>query len=489
MSNTLKNNSYHILGLDVSANQKDLLKRSKEIINRLRIDDDPEYALDIGIYKNFRTESSVKEAVQRLQNPKKKIEEYFFWFQISDDNDEKAIEYLKNKDIDDAIKTWESASNSTTGKSYFYKKNLAILYCLLLSGNDDKKYLSESLVLWKDVIESDRFWTAFEKVYKLHDELSTSQEVTNHFRKNVVSQLSDIYTEIYQLHKNSEYINKFQETFNAQGEKTEKKILEPIYDVLNDAVEELEKLNVSADGVFDKKEAEKIQTLVKNIQEQLNKLIDLGLYEDSRTKVMRDRTANALRVIVLDLHNNLNETKAALGLIKIATSISGTDSFKMKIEQDLKTIQGNVDYQDKEDKYKKILDPIIEKVKSGDADQALVAINQYVYDPNTDEELKSILKEIKTSLEERITKHGKPIKSAPSMFTLNGCGTRIYGDTLYFVLLFIPIFPISRYKVTDVGGGQYSFHGKLDLHPWQKYWKWGMLAVIVIWIIYGSTQK
>jgi hypothetical protein len=47
MSNLIVNNAYRILGLDGSANQKDVLKRSKEIINRLKIDDYPEYTLDI----------------------------------------------------------------------------------------------------------------------------------------------------------------------------------------------------------------------------------------------------------------------------------------------------------------------------------------------------------------------------------------------------------------------------------------------------------
>lgn len=71
MMQTLKNNSYHVLGLDTSASQREILKRSKEIVNRLKIDDFPVYDLDLDIFENFRTEESVKEAVQKLSAPKK----------------------------------------------------------------------------------------------------------------------------------------------------------------------------------------------------------------------------------------------------------------------------------------------------------------------------------------------------------------------------------------------------------------------------------
>ena len=77
MSQTLKNNAYHILGLDTSASEKDILKRSKEIINRIKADENPTYEFDIGLFEDFRTEDAVKNALQELQAPKKRIKNYF----------------------------------------------------------------------------------------------------------------------------------------------------------------------------------------------------------------------------------------------------------------------------------------------------------------------------------------------------------------------------------------------------------------------------
>jgi hypothetical protein len=183
MSNTLKNNAYHILGLDVSASEKDISKRSKEILNRLLADDIPEYDLDIGMFSDFSTEDSVKDALQRLQSQKKKIKEYFFWLQIADSVDEQVLKFLKTKDYSNAIKTWQNVSDGDGTKNLLYKKNLAILYCLVLSVENNEEYLKDSLRAWGDLINSDKFWTSFSKIYRLHDEQTASEDVINDFRK------------------------------------------------------------------------------------------------------------------------------------------------------------------------------------------------------------------------------------------------------------------------------------------------------------------
>ncbi len=342
MSTILKNNAFHVLGLDTSASEKDILKRSKEILNRLRIDDIPEYDLDIGLFSDFRNEDSVKDALQRLQAPKKRIREYFFWFQIADSVDEQVLGLFKLKDYLNAIRTWETASENESTKGLFYKKNLAILFCLVLSVEDNREYLKSSLAAWKELIDSDKFWSSFSKVYRLHDEQTASEDIILEFKKHAVESLSDIYTELHQIHKNNDYINEFQKVFSVKSDKIEKSVLAPAYQAINRAVEGLEKMEVSKDGKFDKDESEAIKIHVASVQEELNKLIDLGLYEDSQTKIMRDRAANALRSIVIDLHNNLSELEKSKKLLEIAVSIAGTDSLKNKLKTELEQIEKNV---------------------------------------------------------------------------------------------------------------------------------------------------
>ncbi len=65
----------------------------------------------------------------------------------------------------------------------------------------------------------------------------------------------------------------------------------------------------------------------------------------------------------------------------------------------------------------------------------------------------------------------EPILNSPSLYTINGIGTTLYGaksfppdqrlqySILYFVFLYIPIFPLNRYVVEAVGNSQWKFYG------------------------------
>jgi len=91
-----------------------------------------------------------------------------------------------------------------------------------------------------------------------------------------------------------------------------------------------------------------------------------------------------------------------------------------------------------------------------------------------------------------------PIKSAPWLETMNGVGFTIYGSdeedsstrsyvtTYYFVFLWIPIFPIARYKVIPEGGG-YRFLGKRPLRTFDKIHLLVAIALLVWFIIYMAN--
>jgi hypothetical protein len=330
MQNLIQNNAYRILGLDITASQKDVLKRSKEIINRLKIDDHPKYEVDVYISDKIRNEDAVKDALRNLQSPRDSIKHYFFWFQVANTNDKKALAYFPDEEFSKAIEVWKSLSSSDSPSSLIYKKNLAILYCLLLTKSDTQKYLDNSLSLWKELTNSEKFWTAFLKAYNEENEQILEQNDLAQLKETIVKDLSDIYTGLSQANKNSDYIKDFQEIFGSYGEGTKKAVLQPAYKEINDNIAELMKLKLTNDDP----KMEEMEELISSMKKSLAKLRKMGLYDTSETKVARDHIAEAIRARAIDLHNDLNLFEESAKFIKIAKSISGTESFKSTLEGD-----------------------------------------------------------------------------------------------------------------------------------------------------------
>lgn len=274
MSNLIANNAYRILGLDGSANQKDILKRSKEIINRLKIDDYPEYTLDINLPEKFRTEESANDALKRLQNMKNNLNEYFFWFNIADTVDENAFEQLQYDDAasyDKAIQIWKNASNTENSIGLLYKKNLTLLYCLMLLNEENDDYLKESLSNWKEIIDSDKFWTAFEKSFAVNNDQTINSDIISDFRVNIVKHISDIYHDLHLQHGSKKYIKDFQDIFGTLGEKTEESLLKPIHQSIYDTIKKLDKIDLKQNNEDSNDETEKTKIECENCGNILEK--------------------------------------------------------------------------------------------------------------------------------------------------------------------------------------------------------------------------
>ena len=335
MTALFSKNAYNVLGLDSGASQKEISRRAKEIVNLLKIDEVSEYDTDLNVSGMVRSEASVKDALQKLSSPTKRISEYFFWFEIENEQDEKALALLQKESYDDALALWQSQSS----KSLTAKKNLAIASSVLLSATGLKKYLTLSLETWEDIIKSDKFWMHFEKVYALNDEVGTSKSALEKFRGETVDYLSDFYTDISQMKKDNSFYALFSKTFGVKGQKLQNDVIAPIFEKINDTSQKLHKLNISEDNIISPQEVMTLKRLVNKLRDCFQELKDLGLYEDTQSKVMRDKAAEAIRAVAVDLFINLSETSKSVALLKVAMSISGTPSLISKLKKDITDAQ------------------------------------------------------------------------------------------------------------------------------------------------------
>lgn len=339
MANLLKENAYHVLGLDTSANQRDIQRRAKEITAHLKVEDTPEYDLDLGIFENYRTENLVKDALQRLTSPKKYIKEFFFWFSNKDSVDESALAALKTRDFEKAIGIWQKSAEKNSGAALLHQKNLAILYCILLFRENNAEYLDSSLELWKSLIKSDKFWSTFSKLYKTQDELGSDQAIIDSWREQCANDIAEIYAQLGSAWGDNVFVSKSVNELSIRSKTADKEVFDPIYQNVIETVEKLESLEVSADGILDEEETRTIKELVTKLQDDFNKLVDLGVYEDSQSKTIRDQAASAIRTLVLDLHNNLSETDKSIALMNIAAKLVGTAGLASKIEHEIKVLE------------------------------------------------------------------------------------------------------------------------------------------------------
>src|SRR5262245_30557578 len=81
----------------------------------------------------------------------------------------------------------------------------------------------------------------------------------------------------------------------------------------------------------------------------------------------------------------------------------------------------------------------------------------------------------------------QPISGPPTLHTINGCGTFVYGQrdydsqtgsyvkTLCIVVLFVPILALRAYRVVNAQSGWY-FLGRVPLSGLARAWNFFMLA-------------
>lgn len=115
-----------------------------------------------------------------------------------------------------------------------------------------------------------------------------------------------------------------------------------------------------------------------------------------------------------------------------------------------------------------------------------------------DAKLKQKLRENLTIVEGNYKSLGdlEPIKSAPSLYTINGFGVTLYGNTdknpsdgsymatYYLVFFFVPVLPLARYRVIPTGGG-YRFLGKGPLRVFDKWHIAISLGLIALMFLKG----
>jgi len=102
-----KNNAFRVLGLTPEASFSDIMRRVDEIKVRHSVGADVSFPHDFAWMGAVdRSEESVTEALQRLENPSLRLKEELNWFLFVSDADKRAFEFLKEGKRKEAHEAW-----------------------------------------------------------------------------------------------------------------------------------------------------------------------------------------------------------------------------------------------------------------------------------------------------------------------------------------------------------------------------------------------
>ena len=323
MTNAIFNNAYGVLGLLPNATQNEIKRRVKELEKRLQIDEVPSFEYDFGIFNTLRNEKSIKAANDELSSIQRQILHSFFRVYVNSENHAQTLKTLTKSG--EGIREFYDSKDSW---DFISKKNFAIALSLYMC-----EYTTEDfcLKLWDELLNSQNHLLTFKKIF-LNDDENVSETHFDGLRERLINELSRVFSEVADKTGEESVLAKFIKKFGTQN--LDENIGKESFDELKKALGILEKLDISADGVYDDEEKATIKKCLKMFENGFERLKNLGLYDSSKCLQIRDLIVEKIRKHTLDLYKELYECEEALKLTEFATKIAGTQGMLHKVNEE-----------------------------------------------------------------------------------------------------------------------------------------------------------
>ena len=324
MKNAIFNNAYGVLGLLPNATQKELSRRVKELDKLLQIGEVPSYDYDFDTFKNLRNEKNIKAANDELASISRQILHSFFRVYVSSEIHANALQRLAQSG--EGIRDFYNSKDSW---DFISKKNFAIAATLYMCEFTTEDF---ALSLWDELLNAPAHLKTFQKLFLSDDELSVSESHFEGLKERLIIELSRVFKEVADETDEQSILASFIKKFGTQN--LDENIGKEGFDELKKALAILEKLDISADGVYDDEEKAIIKKCLKMFENGFEKLKNLGLYDSSKALQIRDLIVEKIRTHSRDLYEKLYQSDEALKLTEFATEIAGTQGMLHKINKE-----------------------------------------------------------------------------------------------------------------------------------------------------------
>ena len=299
-------NSYHIIGLETDADEKDIDRRGREIEKILAIDEVPSYGTDFSFSSQRRTKARVSMARKRLLDDADQLEDVFFWFDNHSRTDNLAITHCRQGDWRGAIEKWQERLRSNPN-DYIALRNKAIAESILYNETKAKKWLSNALKDWLSLIGSDEQWRTFEKIYRIRKP-DTDEAVFDRFRRKAKDIITDYFSgRICEFGSDEDSLMILEERTGSRGTRYETDVVKPLKDELEESIKKtgdwLKELE--SGGALDESFYSRITNLREAIDSEAGSIQNLGgkVWDRSDIKTLRNRCTETINRLCCYLIN------------------------------------------------------------------------------------------------------------------------------------------------------------------------------------------
>ncbi len=348
------NNPFRVLGLPATASTRDITKRISDLETFVELGKVKSYPHDfLGLGTLDRSLGAIKDAARKIEQADGRLFHSFFWFRAGDSVDELALESLAAGSVDEAVALWNKQLDKRSSKKYTWRLNKGVLHLLKASGKTldssemDKALEALGFVISDDLDES------------IEDVLTGNEARLN--RDSLLKRVINELVTLVQSYSNNPYGNNAFKivdslwSFPAEAiNYATSKILNPLIEEIDDAIKISENLRANDDleALKSKNHLDKVEKIIWDLKEMLGE-------DDIRFQTVANSYADEVCACAVKALNHFKNTKLASILIDWAGSLPAYSRIKVRIEENIETIQEWVD-NDEEDE---VFGDIVKRLK------------------------------------------------------------------------------------------------------------------------------
>jgi hypothetical protein len=465
-----RKNVFRITGLPVDATSREIGKHAEKLklLAELGQDAQPNAVFPL---RPAPTVEDIRDAIQKIKDPEKRLIDEFFWFwpeNFGESRSDAAIQTLEKGDLEAAAEIWMSKRKHPT-EGVVATHNLALIFHISalewevhsLSAEIDAKRREEVIQYWKAafyrwgrILANEQLWDKVAtRVHQLNE-----PNLTTGIVRRMRATLPVAFVKI-----NAELALEFAESNKPEVARLQIELMRATSEGLAD-VERMAELVLTP---VRKRLKEQIRKAKERVDANATDAITVGreLLEHARGTLALfdvfissnrhfrddafDEVAEICNRFQVTYHKATNDDETCFEFLKVVLPFAASQEQREQIEKNIKTLTENIEAIGRDKKFYGNL---------------------------------------------------RPISSAPSLSTINGIGCTLYGSTdvdaangsylatYYCVFLYIPIFPICRYRVIREGD-RYRFLGKAPLRTGDKWHLAIFIGLVLCLIIAGSVSN